>query len=117
MNNIILTISLIVITVTGYAQVGLDHINNDETRLRNTTQCYIAYPTDEIVIKFNTLTGGAIKFVVYSMLGEVMLSEEITSQVGPNNYRFDTNLSCGMYVYTIRHNKGGVFTNRMIVEW
>jgi hypothetical protein len=72
--------------------------------------------TGETVISFNTPTSGVVEFAFYNMLGVVVLSEQITSESGLNEYRFDANsLSSGMYVYTMRHN-GSTVTKRMIVK-
>jgi len=72
--------------------------------------------TGETIITFNTPSSSVVEFVVYNMLGVAVKSSMINSDAGLNEVKFNTSdLSSGMYVYTLRSN-GSTITKRMTVK-
>jgi hypothetical protein len=87
----------------------------------NTTRFDVGqnYPnpaTGETVISFNTPTVSKVEFRVYNMLGSLVKSNDIITEAGINQVKFNTqDLSSGMYVYTMT-NGTTTLTKKMTVK-
>jgi hypothetical protein len=71
---------------------------------------------DEATFSFNTATGGPVRVRIANLHGQVLAEEDLSADVGLNQYRFDTSLwSSGMYVLTVDYGSQQV-TRRFVVQ-
>ncbi len=94
--------------------VGVDIIQDgDQVELKQN----VPNPFDHVTnIKFNTETSVDAEFYVMNLLGEMVHTQKLKSNVGENNIKFDgSDLNEGIYMYTLQVGEKKI-TKRMVIS-
>jgi len=97
------------IVITSTSSIETFH-ENDFKLFQNSPNPFGAYTT----IKFNTPKSDNISFEVIDMFGRKVFTDNIIASKGVNSYKFNHDLSEGIYMYSIT-NGNQIITKRMLV--